>query len=170
MEALHGLHEAAAAYGVKHGGRLVEDKAAGLHGQGAGYGDALLLPAGEKMWGEVPIFLHADAGQRVRDPLTDFVRWDTEVLRAEGHIVLYDGRYNLIVGVLKDHADGLSYLPQLVRVGGIPAVYGDAALCGEQDGIEMLGQRGFAGAVCPYDSQELSFLDGDIHSVKGEAL
>ena len=107
VEPLDGIEHLAAALRVKHGGRLVEHDALRLHGQHACDGHTLLLSAGEQLRRIGPVFVHADGAERIVDAPADLLRRDTEVFGREGHILLDHVRDDLVVGVLKDHADVL---------------------------------------------------------------
>ena len=90
---------------VERRGRLVKEHDLGLHGQGAGDGHALLLPAGELARVDVGLFGDAHLLQQVhrRSPAPPAVlRLRTDALRQ--HDVVQHGEVREQVELLEDHA------------------------------------------------------------------
>ena len=168
VEPLDGIEHLAAALRVKHGSRLVEHDALRLHGQHACDGHTLLLSAGEQLRRIGPVFVHADGAERIVDAPADLLRRDAEVFGREGYILLDHVRDDLVVGVLKDHADVLPDGEQLFLVLRVHAVDVHAAAGGQQDGVEVLGQRGFAAAVVAEDGHEAPLPDRQVQPVKDD--
>ena len=105
IELLAHLEQTVAAARVEHRGRLVQNKHLGMHGKGAGDGDALLLPARERV-GLVLFKAHeAHACKGVRHALRKLACGDAQVFRSKGNIVFHECGDQLIVGVLKYHAN-----------------------------------------------------------------
>ena len=61
-------------------------------------------------------FLHADRLQGFVHPAADLRGLHAQVLRAERHVVLHDGRDELVVRILEHHAAAAADLPGVLRV------------------------------------------------------
>ena len=97
-------HETLAPARVQHGRGLVQDEDGGLHGQHAGDGHALLLPARQRRGLALVEALQPHVGQRVGHALAQLVGGHAQVLGAEGHVVFDEACHQLVVGVLEHHA------------------------------------------------------------------
>ena len=139
------LEDEARAGGVERGGGFVEDEDARLERQDGGDGDLLLLAAGQRRDLAVAEIGDAHGLERGRDAPLDLVVRHAEVLEAEQHLVLYDGRDHLRVDVLEHAADDARDVRQ-GDVAGIPAVDERRAkkLAGEvmRDGAAHDGGKG----------------------------
>ena len=69
-------------------GRLIQDQHAGLHGEDGSYGHPLLLPAGQLVDVPSPEIRRIDQRKRSLDTLPDLVEGQSQVLRAEGDLVV----------------------------------------------------------------------------------
>ena len=127
VELLDGFHDLTAAARVKHGRRLVEDDALWPHGDDAGDGNALLLPAGKAVRRVLFVLIDADIHQRAVHTLPDLLGRDADVLQAEGDVLLHHGGDNLVVRVLEHHPHLLADVVQPLLVGGVDAVHIDLA-------------------------------------------
>ena len=116
MKGLNYFHNCFAALGVQHGGGFVEDYDFGVHGEYAGYGDALLLAARKKMWGVLGVIFHADGFQGIIHKRAYFGRGDAEIFGGEGDIFLNDAAYYLVIGILEDHADCRANLKEVCLI------------------------------------------------------
>ncbi len=94
--------------GVEHGRRLVEHQVLGLHGQRAGDGEALLLPAGEQVRLASLETGEPDGRERFVDATTNLRPLQSEVLGSERDVILHGGRHDLVVGMLKHHGHAFS--------------------------------------------------------------
>ena len=103
------------------------------------------------------IFAHAYGLQRALHPLYDFLARHSEVFRSESDIVLHNGRYHLIVGILKHHSDLLAYFVKLFFHLGIQPVDANLSRLRKQKPVEQLCKSAFAAAVVPDQSKKLSF-------------
>ena len=115
------LEDEARAGGVERGGRLIEDENARLEREDGGDGDLLLLAAGQRRDFAVAEIGDAHGLERGRDASLDLVVRHAEVLEAEQHLVLHDGRDHLRVDVLEHAANDARDVRQ-GNVAGIPAV------------------------------------------------
>ena len=77
------------------------------------------------------IFRHVHGLERLIDPSLDLMRFHAEVFQAKGDVFLHNGGDDLVIRVLKDHADLLPDVPDALFVAGIHAVHHDAALLGQ---------------------------------------
>ena len=59
---------------------------------------------------------------------------------------------------------------QFILVGGVDAVHVDFAAGGQQDGVQVLGQGGLAGAVVPQHSHEGALLDVQAYPVQHKGV
>ena len=89
---------------VEHRRRLVEHEHRRMHGERAGDGDALLLPARKRMGLVLLKAGQADLGKRVAHALRELGVAHPQILGAEGDICLDKRCHELVVGVLKHHA------------------------------------------------------------------
>ena len=101
----HGVEHFVDHFGVERAGGLVEEHDLGLHGEGAGDGDALLLTAGKLGGHFVRLGIHADLGEQLHGfgfclRLGDFA----DAAGAEGHVI-EDGLVREEVVGLENHAD-----------------------------------------------------------------
>ena len=78
---------------------------------------------------------------------------------------LYD-IHDLVVRVLEHHAHGLADVVNFVIVGGVHAFHIHLAAFRQQNGVEVLCQRGFAAAVGPQHRHELAALHLRGHAVQ----
>ena len=104
------------------------------------------------------IAFFVDTGQLhgLVDAGADLLRRYAEVFRRKGHVLFNDGRYDLVVGVLEHHADLLTYIVEVIFVAGVHPLDQHRARFGQQNGIEMLCQRGLAAAVRAQHGHELA--------------
>ena len=128
LECVDQLLDLAGGDGVQGGAGLVHEEDLGLHGQGPGDAQPLLLPAGEAEAALVKPVLHLiPEGGRLQTPLHGFVHprvVDTEDPESVGH-VLVDG-LGEGVGLLKDHAHPLPQFRDVhLRIVDVPAVDAD---------------------------------------------
>jgi hypothetical protein len=162
VEPPHNRQHFGAAERIEHCCCLVQHQHVGLHRQHAGDTDALLLPAGKLMCGALTILLHLHAVERPIDAAQNFWPRHAQIFRAKGDILLNDGRYDLVVGVLKDHADGVADGAQAGALLRVPRFDPDIAGRGQEQRVEMLCQRRLAGAVVPQQHDIFALLDGQI--------
>ena len=62
------------------------------------------------------------------------------------------------VGLLEHHAHGLADVIELVIIGGVHALDVHLALLRQEDGVEVLGQRGFSTAGRSHDGGKFPFV------------
>ena len=82
----------------------------------------------------------------------------TEVFQRKGHVLFHYGGNDLVVRVLEHHAHGLADIVELLFVCGVHALHIHLAALGQQNGVEVLGQRGFTAAVCTQHRHEFPVL------------
>ena len=83
----HGVADIGHALGVDIRGGFIQEDQAGTHGQDAGEGQALLLPAGKLLSGVVKGNSQPDEVTGPPDTLPDFGTRETQILATEGNIV-----------------------------------------------------------------------------------
>ena len=140
-------HKACSAAGVEHGRSLVEHEYRRVHGKHAGDGHALLLTAGQgvrlmALEARKPYVL-----KRLRHAFAQLIGGDAQILGAEGHIVFHERGHQLVIGILEHHAHRLADAVRAVGVRGGHALHLYGALVGDEQGVQMLGQRRLAAAV-----------------------
>ena len=160
----------AAALWVQHGRGLIEDDHLGVHGQRAGNGNSLLLPAREHMRSALLVLLHAHHFQGLLHALQNFLPGHAKILRPEGDFLIHHRGDQLIVRVLEDHArrlpDGkLVFLFCRIHPGDFQPAGGWRI-----QRIDQPGKGGFAAAVVPEYDNELPFLHGKVDAVQGEVI
>lgn len=138
--------EAAAGGRIETGRRLIHDQNLRLHRQDRGDGDGALLATGEAIGRAVSEMFGADALESGSDATFDLVKGKTEIQGAKGDIIPHRRHEELIVRILKEHADSTPHLrEQLLAEGKIPDLHGPA-LRGKIT-VEMQQQGRFPGAV-----------------------
>ena len=144
--------DAAAPAHVQHGGGLVQNEQVGMHGEGAGYGHALLLAAGEVRRIGLGQVGEGHGGQRLVHARGYLGLRQGKVLGAKSHVVGYDAGDHLVLGVLEDHGGAAAYLELLRGVCRVHAENAHAALRGRDQRVQDLREGGFAGAVAADDA------------------
>ena len=173
VEPLNGVYDLLPPHRVQHGGGLIQHDALRAHGQHARDGHPLLLPAGQKMGGVAGVFAHAHGGQGLVHPLPDLGGGHAQILRAEGHVLLHHAGDNLVIRVLEHHAHPAADVQQELLVAGVHAVHVHLARCGQENGVEVLGQGGFPRPVVAQHRHKLPRPDGQGDPVQhrgGDAL
>ncbi|GAB3943194.1 hypothetical protein GCM10027614_31490 [Micromonospora vulcania] len=112
----HRLPDQGGPGGVEVGGRLVQEQQAGAQGQRAGQGESLLLAAGERGGGPVPVVREADPVQRLVHPRPDLAGRYSPVLQPERDVVAAAGHHQLGLRVLEDDADPFAALARVEPV------------------------------------------------------
>ena len=99
----------------------------------------------------------------------DLVFRHTVVFQPEGHVLAHDRGHELVVRVLKHHADFAPQRPAVGGVGSVHAVDGQRAVLQRQQGVEVLDERGFAAAVVPEHGHKLAGGNVQLRTVEGAA-
>ena len=167
IQVVDGLHYLLAAPRVQHGGGLVQDQAVGPHSDHARNGDALLLAAGEVVRSALPVLVDARHLHGVVHAAAHLFGRDAEVFQRKGDIFLHHGGDDLVVRALEHHADLLADIVNFVLVLGVHPLHHHGAAFGQKDGVEVLGQGGFAAAVRAQNGHELAAPDPHRYAVQG---
>ena len=93
------------------------------------------------------ILRHAHRPEGGVHPLPDLRRGNSQILRGEGHVLFHHAGHDLVVRVLEHHANLTADVQQQRLVGSVHAVHIHLAPAGQKNGVEVLGQSGFARAV-----------------------
>ncbi len=139
---------------VQAGRGFVEDEHLGPHGQDAGDRHPLLLPGTQHVNGTLGQVLDPHRGEGVFHALARLGFREIEVERAERDVLIDVSGEQLVVGILKDEADGCP--PPLQRAPvprGRTAVQQQVAGGGAQRSVEMQEKRGLARPVGPEDRE-----------------
>ena len=121
----------------------------------------------------LPELIHPHRTQGVVHPLPDLGGGDPQVLRCEGYILLHHVGDDLVVRVLEHHAHRAPDVQQAVLIHSVDAIHIHFAAAGQEDGVHVLGEGGFAAAVVAQNSHKSALLDGQVHPVQhngGDAL
>ena len=118
------------------------------------------------MRGVQAVFVHADLPEGIVHALPDLFRRNPEILRRKGHVLLDDIRDDLVVGVLKNHSDGMADVKDLVLIGGGHPRDAHGARGREQDPVHMLCQGRLARAVVAENRCEAPLLKGERYIVQ----
>ncbi len=94
--------------GIKVCRRFVHDQDVRFHGKDRSDRHRALLPSGKMMRRFVAQLQRANGPERILDPFADTLFIQTQVERAEGHVIEDRGHEELVVGVLKDHPHPLA--------------------------------------------------------------
>ena len=171
----HDVEHLADHLGVEGRGRLVEQQHLGVHGEGAGDGDALLLTAGELARLGVDERLHAHALEEPHRVLLALGAAAAQRLHLTDDAVLQHVHVGEEVELLKDHADAGAVARQVEarRADGLAAVL-DRAAVGRFEAVHAAQQRGLAGAAGADDAHDLAgaHVEVDVaqHAVVAEGL
>jgi len=148
---------------VKAGGRFVQHNDAWLHGNHAGNGKALALPAGEPPGVQVRGPKKTGIAERCIDD--GIAVPDTEVVHPVRDLFPYGVGKEHVVRVLEDKAD-------------IPGEFCNAALfsilpvddhiagCRGEEPVEMFDQRGLSRTILTNDRHKFAFVDREIYARK----
>ena len=99
-------------------------------------------------------------------PAAHLLGRNAQVLQREGHVFFHHRGNDLVVRVLEHHAHGLADVVELAVVAGVHAFHIDLAAFRQQDGVEVLSQRGFAAAVGTQHGHELAALHACRYAVQ----
>jgi hypothetical protein len=110
FETLQDLH---APDGVEHRGRFVENEDLRFDGEEPCQGHPLLFAARERVWLAALVAFEPDRPYRGGDPVAHLGPGDTEVLEAEGDVVLDEGGDEAVIRVLEEDTNVPSYLEGL---------------------------------------------------------
>jgi len=166
VQAQHGACDFSTAVGIEHGCRLVENDRLWAHGDDAGDGDALLLPAAQVVWHGVAEFFHLHQAQRFVDALKDRLARKAEIFRPKRDLLEHGCRHELVIRILENHPHTLQNIQRVVLVAGVQPVDEDAALRWQQESVQMLGQRRFSTAVAAQHRDVLAIIDAQVDLVQ----
>ena len=166
VQVVDGLHHLLPAPGVQHGGGFVQNQAVRPHGHHACNGHALLLAAGQVVGCPLPELVDAGHLHGLIHSAAHLVRRHTQVLQRKGHILFHHGGHDLVIRVLEHHAHRLADVVELAVVAGVHVFHIDLAAFRQQDGVEVLSQRGFAAAVGTQHGHELAALHACRYAVQ----
>ena len=91
--------------------------------------------------------LHPHRLQRGVYPAADLLCGDTQVLRAESHILLHHIGHDLVIRVLEHHAYPSPDLQQVLLIAGVHSIHPYRAARRQQHRVHVFGQSGFPGAI-----------------------
>ena len=166
-QAAHDGEDLADDFGVQGGGGLVKEHDLGLHAQGAGDGDALLLAAGEAAGVGVLLVQQPHAAQQLQRLFAGLGGLGFFDVDGAAGDVVHDAHVGKEVEGLKDHAD-------LAADGGDvrgAAVHGDAvdddgAAGGLLQTVEAAQEGALAGAGGADDADDLAFFHGTVDALE----
>ena len=172
------LEDFADEFGVEGGGWFVEEHKFGVHGEGSGDGDALLLAAGELGGVGVGFVGEADAGEEGLGGLGGLVAGLAEDLDGAFGDVLEGGHVGEEVEALEDHSCGAALPGYFWGAEGVEAVVGLAiadefAVEPEGSGVESFElvdaaeEGGLAGAGGSDDADDLAGVDLEGDAIEG---
>ncbi len=89
---------------------------------------------------------------------------EAHVGRPEGHVLAHRAEEELVVGVLEDHADPPTHLLERRAVAGVDGAAAHAHVAGarRQDPVEVVHERGLAGAVRAEQRDALAGLEAEV--------
>ena len=159
VQAVDKLQDRLAAGRIQHGRGLIEDDAARAHRQDAGQRDPLHLPGGQQVRGPLALLPHADLAQQLFHPPANLCRGQAQVLQAEGDILRHDRGDDLVLRGLKDHPYPGADRAVVARVVRVQAIHPDPPARGDEQGIQVAGQRGLSGAIRAEERDILALVD-----------
>ena len=166
IQGTDGVHRFPPAHRVQHGGGFVQNDALGGHGDDAGNGHPLLLPAGEQVRGVLTPFIHPDHFEGSVHPFSDFFGGNPHVFRAKGHVFLHHTGHDLVVGVLEHHTHRAPNGQKVVWVRGVQSIDPKFPLGGGKQGVAVLGKGGLAGTVVPQNGHKGSGCNLQVNIVQ----
>ena len=170
LEFTDDAHESGPSARIEHGRGLIEHEHARLHGERTRDGNALFLPARERMR-LMPLEAHEPHGlERCAHALGDLRGRDTHVLGAESDIVLDERRHELVIGILEHHAHMRAHGVDERGARRVEAVDGHAALIRHEQGVEVPSKRRLARPVTAEHGQDLAVTDRQAHMGQRIAL
>ena len=113
-----------------------------------------------------PVAVHVDGFQRVVHPLANLAGGNAQVFRSKSNVFLHHIGNDLVIRILENHANGAPELQQAVFVGRINAVHIDRSARGEQYGVHVLRQGGFARPVVAQHGDKGALLNVQTHPVQ----
>ena len=161
------LHQHPPPGGVDHGGGLIEEHQARLHGQHACQRQALHLPGGKQVGRPPALGFQPGDAQGILHPGADLRGGQAQVLGTEGDILLHAGGDDLLLGGLEDHPDRGADHFEVLPVAGIQPVHPHAALIRQQQGVHQAQERGFTRAVGAQQRREFAFPQGEADAAQG---
>ena len=149
---------------IEERGRFVEHQNFRVHRQDAGDRDPLLLTGAQMIGSAFERMRHADALQDRSRPRQRIVGGQAQVQRAERHVFQNRGHEQLLVGILKHHADlGADLLER--RVGQRQAADFDGAFATQQS-VQVQDEGGLAGSVGAEQRHGFSGIEMKVDAVE----
>ena len=162
MQLFHQREYLSSAHGIQPRDRLVEHEDLRLHGDDAGYCRAAFLSAGQlegAALGELGVrqshHFHCAANSAVY-----LVLFELHVFGTESDVFRHRVLEKLIFGILEHHAYGETQALQRLFVGGVHTCDAHLALLHLDKPVEVLYERGFAGARRADEPDELALFHG----------
>ena len=168
VDPLHGGKQIASRQRIQHGGGLVQYQQLRPHRQCRGQIHQLLLAAGQLRGLGTEPRLHAEEGSHLRYAAADHRNRQRHILKAEGQLVPYEIRDDLVIRILLHEAD-LRRGGQLRQLGKRRVlIKGLAGPCPhrQQAGLGMAQQCGLAAAGGTAQHHILAFLYLQCHFVQ----
>ena len=147
-------------------GGLIQNQNLGPEDKNGGDGHTFFLPIAQGGDWPVPERIESADFQRFFHPGPDLFLADTAVAQSQGDLVKYHGFGDHLVGILHHIADLIRPLLD-AQCGQILTVQGKAAGLGLFKAADYLGKGGFPCAVCSYDTEHFSFVNGNINPLQG---
>ncbi len=169
-EATKDVSELATTGGIKIGRRLVEDQHVGMHRENCCDSDPTLLAVREVMRSAIDRVKHVNVEQCFRHARIEFFAAESQVRRTERDVVTHARCEELIVWVLKDHANSTPHFGQSAR-GDLEPVNDNASRsrassAASEDSVEMECERCLAGTVGAEKGYPFSAFDRERYVVK----
>ena len=112
------------------------------------------------MWCIAAKMRHIDTFQCFVDIIADIFRIHAEVFRTKCHIVFNNRCDNLIIWILKDHANLSPKFPDLSHIGRIHTIDTDTSRRWQQKSVKMTRQSRFSRPIRSQNGDELTCLNG----------
>ena len=132
------LHDLPASFWIQHRRGLVKNNTLRTHSHDACDSDSLFLTAGEHMRRFLPQFIDSHALHRIVNPAPYLLCGNSQVFRSESYIILYHGRDQLVIGILKDHPRAAADFPYPFFLTGIDSADDDIAFLRDQKRVQLL--------------------------------
>ena len=118
----------------------------------------------------VAVLIHIDRFQCVIYPFAYFIGRYAEIFECERNVFFNNSRYYLVVGILENHSDSLTYIVYPALVCRIYAVNKHLARGGKKNAVEVLRKGRLAASVMAKHSYEAALFYRKVYVGKNAVL
>jgi hypothetical protein len=152
--------------GIQVGCRFIQNENLWIHGEERGECGPLFLPKAQIVRRPVAQVLQSDLLQCLHNAPLNFVPPQALVKWAESNILIKGVGEQLVVGVLKEHANFQSSCPEATAVKGFPLIE-HRPRRGHVQAVQMFYESCLACSILPHQSDSLTLIELEIDSIEG---